>query len=132
MADTINITAAEHKFYLGEDKILVFTISQASGSIAGWAMALVIKASLSAGAPELLSKTIGAGLTITADGPPGVVEAAFEDVDTDGSVYAFLPGMKKDRTPRYYYSLKRLDPGQEAILTEGSWEFAVATQIREA
>ena len=128
MAIERTITADEH-FFLGEDKILTFTIFQADGvtrqNITGWELWFMLKERLSdADTAALVTKKttdVSNGITITS-GAQGEGEIAFADTDTDQAVTAL-----KAKTV-YPYSLKRLNAGVETILTFSTLTFAGTTQ----
>jgi len=135
MAEPFAITAASGAFFLGEDKILRFTLI-GSGSIAGYKLAFVFKDKDKVSAPELLRKdNVAIGGVVITDAAARKVEVTFRDVDTDGSgsgTDRFVPkGSTDEKVVPYFGSLKRLDDDLETVLAWGTVEFAVASQVQE-
>lgn len=133
MAIEFNVTAAD-KFFLGEDKVLEFTIFgpdnvtplDVSGLVLEWNMRKTDKAA----DPAILTKGVGTGLTIVGvyNVVPATntqrVRAAFASADTDPLVSAIV--LKANVA--YRHSLKRKDSGNENILSYGSITFLQATE----
>ena len=122
-----NITGADKRWFIGEDKILRFTIytSEAETAIqdvSGYALAFDLRKGVDDSA-ALITKTTGAGditITGTYNSAPGTntqkVNVAIADTDT-----ASL------KAGDYEYSLKRTDDGSETVLVEGTATLLAAT-----
>jgi hypothetical protein len=106
-------------WFIGEDKVLRFTVyassatkaqiadgSGAKENITGWAIEFVLRADLLATNP-VFTKTVASGITIT-DGPGGVLTVAILDTNTNT-----LAGGE------YYYVLRRTDADLETVLASG-------------
>lgn len=107
MATQADIAAADN-WFLGEDKVLSFTVVDVAGAavnITGWAIEWVLRERQ--GDRALIEKAVGSGVTIS-DGPGGVCQVAVTDTDTDT-----LAG------GRYWHALRRTDAGNEAVLSYG-------------
>ena len=126
MALEFNVTAAD-KFFLGEDKIIDFTIFDAGGivplNVAGFSLEWSLKKTDKAGDPGILVKTVGSGLSIVGvwNAVPATntqrVRLTFASIETD----LLKAGVA------YRHSLKRTDVGNEGILSFGSFTFLQAT-----
>lgn len=107
MAEQADIAAADN-WFLGEDKVLEFTVVDSAGAavnITGWALEWILRSG--AGERALLTKTVGSGVTITG-GAGGVCQVAIADTDTDDLAAG-----------RYWHALRRTDAGNEAVLSYG-------------
>lgn len=118
---------AEHKFFVGEDKVLSFTIFGADGvtpaDCALWALELPVRKTDHSSSFVVPLKTKANGkLMVTGayNVDPQVntqrVVAFFESEDTTGV-----------KAGTYRWSLKRTDDGEEAILTYGNFTLLEAT-----
>lgn len=128
-----NITAADDKFFLGEDKVLRGIVYQADGvtpqDITAWEIWFVLDKTdtanpLPSSSPLIEKKTTDPGpnnIVIT-DASQGEYEIRFVDTDTDREVVHLRPFVE------YWYSVKRMDDGSENVFTDGTFEFAGATQ----
>ncbi len=108
MSKTAPITVDDH-WFIGEDRTLRFSVTDAVGlplSISGWTLEWVLR-ERPWGAQALVTKTTGAGITIT-DAPNGVCEVALADDDT----IALAPGA-------YFHTLRRTNAGFETVLAFG-------------
>lgn len=100
-------------FFIGEDKSLTpFTVYQADKrtrqNITGWTISWMLKRSLTdPDVDALLTKTTGAGITLTTP-TSGICTITIADTDTD----SLEPG-------RYYHEVKRMDAGNETVLSQG-------------
>lgn len=108
MATQTDIAASEH-WFLGEDKTLQFTVVDSVGAaqnITGWALEWVLRRG--EGLTALLTKTTGAGITLTTPAS-GICTVTIADTDTDD----FEPG-------GYWHTLRRTDAGTETVLAFGN------------
>ena len=104
-----NIAESDNLF-LGEDKILQYTVTDSAGAIqviTGWALEWVLRSAAGHGT-ALLTKTVGSGITIT-NGAGGILQVAIADDDT--------LSMAPDT---YYYTLRRTDAAFEVVLAFGT------------
>jgi hypothetical protein len=110
MANEVHIEDSDH-WFVGEDKILEFTVYQSDGitpqNITGWTLEWVLRKAASAIAATL-SKTTAAGITIT-NALAGICQVAITDDDT----VALAPGT-------YFHTLRRTDSGSETVLAFGT------------
>ncbi len=96
-------------WFLGEDRKLRFTVEDASGlaqDISGWTLEWVLR-ERPWGTQALITKTTGAGITIT-NASGGVCEVAIADDDT----LSLPPG-------GYFHTLRRTNAGAETVLAFG-------------
>ena len=104
------IIAETDNWFIGEDKVLEFTVFQADGvtpqNIAGWSLEWVLRKNKSA-LTEILNKSTGAA-TITIGGGTGKCQVLITDDDTA----ALVPGT-------YYHTLRRNDAGSDTVLSFG-------------
>jgi hypothetical protein len=112
MADEQHITS-DSDFFLGEDKILTFTVRQSDEvtpqDITGWAISWMLKRDASdVDASAIITKEVGTGVVLTTPAS-GVCTVTLEDTDT-----ATLPSRL------YYHELKRTDDGFETVLAYGT------------
>lgn len=111
MATKSDITA-DDDFFIGEDKSLVFTVTDAAGdalNISGWSLSWMVKRRRAdADGSALIVKTTDDDIALTTPGD-GVCTVLVADTDTD----AMLPGTL------YYHELKRTDAGFETVLAYG-------------
>lgn len=108
-----NITAAEELFS-GTDKVLQYTVTDSAGAvqiITGWALRWALYA-IGDRTTALITKTVGAGITIT-NGAGGILQVAISDDDTNSLT-------ANARTPLYDYELRRTDSGNEDVLAYGT------------
>lgn len=125
-----NITAAIDKFFLGEDKIIPGIVFQADGTtrqnITGWVLSWTLEKLPKPSAAPLMVKTTllpaGGNKIVITNAVQGEYEIRFFDTDTDVLVTTLKPNVE------YYHSVKRLDDGTENIVSDGTFEFAGATQ----
>lgn len=113
MATQANI-GTDDDFFTGEDKSLVFTVTQADGTtpqnITGWALSWMLKRNAGdADAAALITKSTVAGSIALTTPLSGVCTVTVEDTDTD----ALSPGT-------YRHELKRTTAGVETVLSYGS------------
>lgn len=113
MATQANI-GTNDDFFTGEDKSLVFTVTQADGStpqnITGWTLSWMLKRNLGdADAAALITKTTAGGAIALTTPLSGICTVTIEDVDTD----ALTPGT-------YRHELKRTNAGTETVLSYGT------------
>ena len=99
-------------WFIGEDKSLPFTIYQSDKrtiqAITGWTLSWMLKRSLAdADVDALLTKTTTSGISLTTPAS-GLCTVTIADTDTD----SIEPG-------RYYHELKRMDDGNETVLSQG-------------
>lgn len=119
MATEANVTASD-RFFVGEDKVLNFTVYQSDGvtpqDVATWALQWVLRKTEKS-TSALIDKTTGAGVTITGvyNVSPALntqkVVVAIADTDTD----ALNPNVT------YRHALKRTDAGSETVLAFGDF-----------
>ena len=151
MAVEFNVTAALHKFFLGEDKVLDLTIFDQDGvtplDITGLPLEWNLKKKDKDPDPGIITKGItaggGASTGITIVGVYNAVPATntqklritFASADTDPDVTSLLttPYTLKavdahGSAVTYRHSVKRKDAGNEGILTYGDWTFKQATE----
>lgn len=100
--------------YVGEDKSLVFTVYQSDGTtaqnITGWTLSYMWKRSPSAAdSAAVLTKTTAAGGIVLTTAASGICTVTIADTDTD----SITPGT-------LYHELKRMDAGNETVLTTGT------------
>ena len=145
MAYNRDITAAD-KVFFDTDQLLRFTIYQGNPTIQqilakqaipqdvnGWTLSWTLRKEPKTELPLLL-KTIGAGIEITGnydvnpDNNTQRVDVTLEDTDTFDPT-ADPPVVIKPGT--YAFALKRLDEGEETILTWGSFELLQAAGWEE-
>jgi hypothetical protein len=102
------ITQSDH-WFTGEDRTLRFSVVDADGlaqNISGWTLEWVLR-ERPWGTEALISKTTGAGITIT-NAAGGVCEVAIADDDTIN----LAPGA-------YVHTLRRSNAGAETVLAFG-------------
>ena len=102
MSTLANISAADG-WFIGETKVLRFTITDASGvaqNITGWTMDFKMSATLSG--DRLFTKTVGAGIVLTSP-TAGICDVTVAAADTT----ALTP-------TTYYYVLRRTGAGNAA------------------
>lgn len=139
MAIEFNVTAAD-LFFLGEDKVLEFTIFGADNAtpfdVTGLPLEWNLRKTDAAADPALITKAVGAGLTIVGvyNAVPAAntqrVHVTFASDDTDPLVTSVLvsnPYALKANVA-YRHSLKRKDAGNEGIFSYGSFTFLQATE----
>lgn len=103
-------------FFIGEDRVLEFTIVDASDvavNISGWSLEWVLRRDPSSSAATL-TKTTVSGITIT-NGAGGVCQVAIADTDT----IDMEPG-------GYHHTLRRADAGFETVLAFGPFDLQQA------
>ena len=108
IAVTGNVTTAvqtNFSFYKGEDVAVTDTMSPATG-ISGWSLQFTLRKNYGDPTP-LLTKTIGAGITVT-DAVNGVFTIALANADTAN----LAPGA-------YVYDIERTNAGNRTVLTIG-------------
>ena len=125
----------EDEFFLGEDKVVDFEIFGPDDvtpfNITGLALEWNLRKKDSSPDPALLTKTPSVIGTFNID--PGVnsqrARLTFASNDTDPLVTSQLvtPYTLKANTA-YRHSMKLKDPGNETILSYGSWTFNQATE----
>lgn len=117
MAITRNVTQ-DDRFYLGEDKIYRVTI--AGEDLAGMAFRFLLKRNKDDGdSAALIDKSTDDDITLLAS---GIMDIRFRPADTNKS----KPRITADDV--YWYSIRRNDPDNVTITTEGTWQFLSATQ----
>lgn len=136
MAYQRNITA-DDKVYFDTDRLLRYTVyagdptaeeitaeTATPEDVTGWDLAWVLRKKPNSADPPLIEKTLSDGITISGvfDSDPSAntqrVEVLLADTDTydpDAS-----PPLEI-KAGTYVYALKRLDPGSETILAEGTF-----------
>lgn len=139
MAIEFNITAAD-KFFLGEDKVIELTIFELDGTtpfdLSALPLEWKLRTSDAADDPALITKGITAGGVSTGIAIIGIwnvdpavntqrVRITFASADTDPLVTTDYT-LKAGRV--YRHSLKRMDAGNEGILSYGSMTFLQATE----
>ncbi len=148
MAVEFDVTREAHNFFLGEDKVIELQIFGQDGetplNVAGLPMEWSLKKTDKALDPAIIEKSIDA---FGVSDPPGIgievsgtydpspeanlqrVIITFGSDDTDPDVTGLLPTpYTLKATTVYRHSLKRKDPGNESILTFGSFQFRQATE----
>jgi hypothetical protein len=148
VAVEFNVTA-EHKFFLGEDKVIDLTIFGQDGvtplDVSGLPLEWSLKKTDKASDPGILEKSITAlgvsvpaasGITIV--GTYNVLPASntqrvrltFAAAETNPALTALLatPYKLKPDPQEYRHSLKRSDMGNRGMLTHGSFVFLQATE----
>jgi hypothetical protein len=108
MSKNSPITAADH-WFIGEDRTFRFTVFDETGAvqnISGWTLEWVLR-ERPWGAQALITKTTGAGITIT-NAAGGVCEMTLADDDTIN----LPPGT-------YFYTFRRTNAGSETVLAFG-------------
>ena len=123
----------DSNIFIGEDKQIRFPVYDDDNDgipldVSGYAMTWILRKKDTASDPALLTKTTGAGITVTGtfDVDPDVntqrvvVTLADTDMATDLGV-VIIPPLK------YRYSLKRTDAGSETILAFGNFVLREAT-----
>lgn len=103
---------AEDEFFVGDDFPIDYYVTdngdRVTGTavpITGWALEWVMR--YRPGEAALLTKTTGAGITIT-DGAAGICQVVVSDTDTDN-----MPSGK------YWIALRRTDAGNERTISSG-------------
>lgn len=128
MATEFNITK-EHRFFLGEDKVLRLKVYEQDGTtpinVDGWSLLYVLRKKDKDPDPPILSKTT------TGSSPKISIEGTF-NIDPEANMQVVLVTFDSDDTTNleaktYRYSIKRTDSGNERILTYGGQEFLQAT-----
>jgi hypothetical protein len=138
MAIEFNVTATL-KFFLGDDKLLDFTIFGQDGvtpfDVSGLVMEWSIKKTDKALDPPIISKTTVSGITIIGvyNVSPAIntqrVRVTFASADTDPDVTSVLPTpYTLKANVAYRHSLKRMTSGLESVLSYGSFTFLQATE----
>ena len=143
MAVELNITATD-KFFLGEDKVIDLTIFGQDGVTPIDILALPLEWSLKKKDkdpdPGIIAKAITAGGVSTGITIVGVFNAVpatntqrlritFLSADTDPDATSVLPTPYTLKAGlAYRHSVKRMDIGNEGILTYGSFTFLQATE----
>lgn len=111
MADTINFS-----FYKGEDVTLTVSPSQNVVNITGWSIAFSVRAQPNSNSPVLITKTVGAGVTLSSP-TAGQFTVAIADADT-ASLAAGT----------YYFDIQRTDNGHVTVMTIG--QITLVDEIR--
>lgn len=127
MAIQFDVTATD-KFFMGEDKILEFTVFGSDGvtplDVSGLSLEWNLRKTDKAADPALLTKGIGSGLTII-----GVWNVS-PVTNTQRVRVTFVPadtnGLKANIA--YRHSLKRKDTNNASILSFGSFTLLQATE----
>ena len=100
-------------FFLGEDKVLEFTVLQADGvtpqDISGWDLSWMLKASKDDLDVDALIRKLTPTEVYLSDPTAGVCRVTVLAEDTD----PIDPG-------KYFHELKRMDAGQETVLSFGT------------
>lgn len=91
------------QLFRGKDTTLQFTV--AGANMTGWALRWTLRRSLAESGPALVSRTTGAGVTVTGPTQATVVLLA-------ASTAGLLPGI-------YCHVLERTDPGSATTLSYG-------------
>lgn len=99
-------TIANVSFYKGEDVDLTVTLSPPT-NITGWSLQFTLRKQYG-DAAALLTKTIGAGITVT-DATNGVFKVALASADSAGL-----------ELKAYVYDIQRTDAGNRTVLTIGN------------
>jgi hypothetical protein len=103
-------------YEVGDDKTIEVTLDPVPADITGWAITAIVKTSDAAAAASI-TKTVGAGITIT-DGPNAIFEIFIADTDVDG-----LSGTLR-------WKVKRTDSGAEHTLVYGDFKIiSVPTDV---
>lgn len=121
MAAVQNIAEADG-FYVGEDKVLVFDITDSSGSpqtMTGWTLSWSLRRTQGASGTAISTLTTTAGdITIgDADGTDDRATVTVGSAETSG----LAPGV-------YAYSLARTDSGSWQVLAAGSCVLLASTE----
>lgn len=132
MAIEFNITTTDH-FFLGEDKIISFSVFGPDGvtplDVSSYDLVWTLRKT-DKSADAILTKTVGNGLEVVGayDADPAVntqrVHVLISSDETDPEVttaYTLKTGVA------YRHSLKRMNAGNEIILSFGSITFLQAT-----
>jgi hypothetical protein len=99
-------TVANFSFYKGEDVTITDTASPVT-NITGWSLQFTVRKQYG-DATALITKTVGAGITIT-DATNGVFKVAIANGDTAN----LAPGA-------YVYDIQRIDAGFRTVLSTGT------------
>jgi len=125
MAIEFNIDA-DKRWFLGEDKILSFKISDASGNpldVSAWQMEFIVRKTDKAADPPVIPRKAT---------PTDIVISGIFNSNPDQNQQRVVITFDSDETSSlkpitYRYSLKRIDTGNEGILAYGGITFLQAT-----
>lgn len=131
-----NITA-DDKVYFDTDRLLRYAVyagdptadeitagTATPEDVTGWDLSWVLRKKPNSADPPLIEKLVGQGITITGvfnsdpDANTQRIEVLIADTDTyDPNVSPTV----EIKAGTYVYALKRIDPGSETILAEGTF-----------
>lgn len=132
------------RIFLGTDFTLPFTVYDMEGKtqaeveaeieagtatevdVSGWDIRFAIKSAPKNEDPGLIEKEVGQGITIEGTfggSPPQRVVVTIEDTDSYDPDASPIVDLKPKK---YWYALKRTDPGSETIIAYGQFQFLEA------